>query len=110
LAGDPKSVLVSQLYILQVAAIAFVSPAPGTLPVSTTPYTPTATTLTTGATGDFTTDGSLPSCSVGTSVTLPSDAFTVGPGAGTWQFNIVGCKPGYLPSPVTTAVYVVSGG
>jgi hypothetical protein len=106
-AGSPPSAAVVQQYVLQVAPPTFDDPAPGALLFRATPYTPTVTTTTLGATGVIAADGSTPSCGSAPPVSLPS-SLALSPSAGSQQpIEAIGCKPGYLPSLVTTVAYPI---
>jgi hypothetical protein len=103
-----NSAVASQQYTLKVGTPAMSVPAPGTIAYKTGGATPTIASITnpTGTsvvTIRYTTDGSMPSCIIGTAVGNPSTIAI----AATTTINAVGCKTGYAASAVFTATYTV---
>jgi len=115
--GATPTAVISQTYGLKVASPAFQAPAPTTVAYTTAGTTPTVSTTTISSTTSsatnapfmrYTTDGSTPTCAVGTEVNGAA-----GGNSGTVTFTTstsymaIGCKNGYAPSDPTTAAYTV---
>jgi hypothetical protein len=104
--GRSSTAPVSQKYTLQVATPTFQAPAAGSVPFPG--GTPTLSTTTPGATIRYTTDGSTPSCLIGTLINASNGTVPV---AQNVSFLAIACRTGFAPSQVTpaTAYSVVLG-
>jgi hypothetical protein len=71
---------------------------------------PTVASITSGATGLYTTDGTnMPSCTNGKTLgALPSNAISLAESAGSQTIYAVACKPGYADSAVAKAGYSIA--
>lgn len=108
----------SQTYKLQVAVPTMVNPAPGALMYQNDSAThmtavwpaPTLTTITTGASLQYTTDGtSMPTCGVASpGINVAASASMPLQITGNTTFNAIGCKTGYAPSSMPdTMTYTI---
>ena len=95
-AGHSSTAPVSQKYTLQVATPSFQAPAAGSLPFPG--GSPTLSTTTPGATIRYTTDGSMPSCQIGTLISASSGVVPVTQNV---SFLAIACKTGFAPSQVS---------
>ncbi len=106
-AGSANSTEVSQLYTLKAAAPQLI-PGPATL-TYTGPITasPSVSTATNGSDVQirYTTGATVPTCQTATLLSGPYPATL--PVATTVTYNAIACKPGFLQSDVTTALYTV---